>query len=138
MKPGGPRPKAVTTVAIFLFFASAIAFIVGASLLFPNPLMDRLWALNKPGEAAFRAMGRIAGVPLVLLGLGTFAAGRGLLEGKKWAWWFAGAVFAVNGIGDIVSFILTGDWIRSASGVVISAAVLIVLGRKPVRRFVRE
>ena len=138
VKPSGPRPKAVIIIATFLFVATGIAFIVGASLLLPNPLIDRLWELNKPAEAAFRALGRVSGVPLLFLGVGTFAAGRGLLEGKKWAWWFAVVVFFINGIGDIVSFIVTGDWIRSASGVAISAAFLIVLGRKPVRRFVRE
>ena len=133
-----PRPRAVRVVSIFLFVATGIAFILGASLLLPNPLIVRLWELNKPAEAAFRALGRVSGVPLLFLGIGTFAAGRGLLEGKKWAWWFAVVVFFINGIGDIVSFIVTGDWIRSASGVAISAAFLIVLGRKPVRRFARE
>jgi hypothetical protein len=114
-----PRPKVATVVAAFLFLATVIAFIVGTSLLFRNPLMDRLWQLNKPGAAAFRAMGRIAGVLLFLLGIGTFAAGLGMLRGRRWAWWFAVIPFAVNGIGDIVSFIVTGDRLRSASGVVI-------------------
>ena len=31
------RPKAVVVVAIFLFFATVIAFVVGTSLLLPIP-----------------------------------------------------------------------------------------------------
>jgi hypothetical protein len=103
------RPKAVSVVAAFLFFAAAIAFVVGESLLFPNPLLDRLWELNKPAAAVFRSWGRIAGVPLLLLGVGTFAAGVGLVRGKVWAWWFAVILFVVDGIGDVVSLIVTGD-----------------------------
>jgi hypothetical protein len=77
-------------VAAFLFAATAIAAVVGFSLIWPNALLDRLWELNKPGAAAFRALGgRISGTALLLLGAGTLAAGIGLLERKRWAWWFA-------------------------------------------------
>jgi hypothetical protein len=138
MEPDGTKPKAVTIIGIFLFIATAIAFVVGTSLLLPNPLMDRLWELNKPWEAAFRSMGRFTGVPLLFLGVGTFAAALGLIRGRKWAWWFALALFTVKGIGDIVSFFVTGDWLRSASGVVISSAFLCALSRKQVRRYCRE
>src|SRR2546422_1043498 len=78
------RPKTVLIVAAFLFAATAIAAAVGALLLFPNTLSDRLWELNKPGAAAFRAWGRISGIPLLLLGAGTFAAAVGLLHRRKW------------------------------------------------------
>ena len=138
MRARGPRPSAVNVIAIFLFSATTIALVVGISLLLSNLLMDRLWQLNKPGEAAFRAMGRFSGVPLLLLGVGTFAAALGLLRGKRWAWWFALLLFTVNGIGDVVSFIVTGDWPRSASGVVISCAFVWALSRKQVRRYLRE
>jgi hypothetical protein len=127
------RPKAVTVVASFLFIATVIALVVGEALLFPNRLLDRLWELNKPAEVAFRQMGRIAGVPLLLLGVGTFAAAIGLVRRKVWAWRFAVLLFAANGIGDLVSFIVTGDWLRSASGTVISSAFLWTLCARRVR-----
>jgi len=79
------RPRAVPIVAAFLFAAAAIAAVVGASLLFPNALLDRLWELNKPAAAGFRALGRIAGVLLLLLGGATLAAAFGLLQRKMWA-----------------------------------------------------
>ena len=111
-----PRPRAVAVIAGFLFFATGIAFVVGVSLLFASPVMAWMWKLNPPAEAAFRAVGRGPGVLLLLLGLGTLAAANGLLQRKRWAWWFAVLLFGVNGIGDVVSFIVSGDWLRSASG----------------------
>src|ERR1019366_6045683 len=69
------RPRTVPVVAAFLFAATAIAAVAGVSLIWPNALLDRLCALNKPGAAAFRGLGgRISGTALLLLGAGTLAA----------------------------------------------------------------
>lgn len=86
---GESRPKAVSIVSVFLFLATGIAVIVASSLLFPNQLTDYLWKLNEPAEATFRSIGRVSGVPLLLLAVGTFSAAKGLLGRKVWAWWFA-------------------------------------------------
>ncbi len=128
------RPRAVPIVAAFLFAATAIAAAVGASLLFPNALLDRLWDLNKPAAAGFRAVGRIAGGLLLLLGGATLAAALGLRQRKMWAWWFAVVLFAMDDAGDAVSLIVTRDWLRSASGIVISSAFLYALSSSRVKR----
>lgn len=133
-----PRPKTVPIVAAFLFAATAIAAVTGTSLLFPNPLLDRLWEFNQPAAAGFRVLGRISGVLLLTLGAGTAAAGAGLLQRKKWAWWFAVALFAINGCGDVVSFCVTGDLLRSAIGVAIAATFLYYLIRPGVRSYFEE
>jgi hypothetical protein len=117
----------------FLFIATVIALIVGESLLFPNPLLDRMWEWNTPAAAAFRSLRRIAGIPLALLGVGTPVSAIGLIRAKAWAWRFAVLLFAANGIGDLVNFVATGDWLRSASGVVISSAFLWTLCARRVR-----
>ena len=135
---GDSRPTAVTIVASFLYVATGIAVVVGLSLLFPNPLMDRLWKLNRPAEAAFRSVSRLSGVVLVLLAVGTFAAAKDLLRQKAWAWWFAVVLFIVNGVGDLVSFATTGDWLRSGSGVVISSGFLWALSNRQVRRYINR
>src|ERR1041384_6877307 len=106
------RPLPVTIVAIFLFLATAIAAMVGISLLFPNPLLDRLWEFNKQGAALFRSIGRVSGLFLLALGCGTLAAGFGLLRGRRWAWWFAVVLFAVDGTGDVASYFLVHDALR--------------------------
>jgi hypothetical protein len=132
------RPRTVPVVAAFLLAATVIAAVVGVSLLFPNAFLDRIWQLNKPAEAVFRASRSISGSFLLLLGAGTCAAAIGLLRRRKWAWWFAVVLFAVDGSGDIVSLIVTGDWFRSASGAVISAMFLYFLCRDAVRNYFKE
>jgi len=132
------RPKTVPIVAAFLFFATAIAVVAGVSLLFPSPLMDRLWTLNKPAEATFRSLGRISGLPLLAIAAVTWAAGIGMVQRKKWSWWLAVVLFAISGIGDAVSVTVTGDWLRSASGVVISGVFIYALSRRRVREYFRQ
>lgn len=128
-----PRPLAVAIVAVFLFFATLIACVIGLSLLFPNPLMDRLWELNKPGAALFHFIGRISGLFLLALGCGTFAAARGLLQGRRWAWWFAVVLFAIDGTGDVISYFLVHDPLRTFIGVIVSSVFVILLCRSNVR-----
>jgi uncharacterized membrane protein (DUF2068 family) len=82
--------------------------------------------------AAFRNLGAIAGLALLLLGAGTLAAGAGLLQGKRWAWWFAVVLFAIDGAGDVVSLVVTADWLRSAAGMAICSAFLYALSRSRV------
>jgi hypothetical protein len=67
------RPGAVSSVAVFLFTATAIASVVATSLLFPGTLLDRLWELNKPAYAGIEVLGRASGVLLLLLGMATAA-----------------------------------------------------------------
>jgi hypothetical protein len=130
-----PRPKTVLIVAGFLFAAAAIAAIVGTSLLFPSRLLERLWRVNPAAAPAFHSHGRVSGLLLLALGLATFTAARGLLRRLRWSWWFAVALFAVNGLGNVAAFFVTGDAWRSFSGIVIAAAFLYFLGRPRVRAY---
>jgi hypothetical protein len=129
------RPRTIPIVAAFLFFATVIAFVVGVSLLFPNRLLDRLWSLNLEGAVLFHSIGPVSGVLLVVLAIGTLAAARGLLAGRRWAWWFSVALFAIDAAGNIVSFFLIHDALRTAAGAIISSAFLIALCRPTVRRY---
>ena len=122
-------------VAFFLFAATAIAVTVAVSLLVPGALSDRLWELNRPAEAAFRRLGWIASLLLLLLATGTLAAGLGLRNRRRWAWWFAVALFAVNAAGDVAGLLATGDWVRGVAGIVVGGAFLVCLLRRRVRRY---
>lgn len=108
--------------------------IVGVSLLFPNRLLDQIWELNMPAEAAFRAHESISEIFLLLLAVSMFASGVALLRRRRWAWWFAMVLFTINAAGDVVSFAVTGDWLKSASGVMICSAFLYCLSNCRVRR----
>lgn len=129
------RPGTIPILAAFLFFATIIASVVGISLLFPNRLMERLWRLNPEGAVLFHSIGPVSGVPLLMLAAGTLAAARGLLAGRRWAWRFSVALFAIDAAGNIVSLFLIHDVLRTAAGAIISSAFLIALCRPTVRRY---
>jgi hypothetical protein len=127
------RPIAIPIVAAFLFVATAMAAVVGFALLFPGRLLGQLATLNPRGMAAFETLGRASGMLLLVLGAATAAAGVGLLRGKRWAWWLAVGLFAVNAGGDLVGALVTRDWLRAAAGAAVSSAFLYVLSRRRVR-----
>jgi len=129
------RPKAIVVIATFLFAATIIALVVGESLLFPNSLLDKLWKFNPEGAALFHSIGRLSGVFLLALGVGTFFAALGLLRGQRWAWWFGVILFAMDACGNIVSYFLIHDALRSLTGAVISAKFLAFLCRDSVRGY---
>ena len=66
------------SLRLFLFAATVVAFVVGESLLFPNTLLDSLWKFNPEGAGLFHSIGRLSGVFLLSLGVGTFFAALGL------------------------------------------------------------
>lgn len=125
----------ITVVAAFLFAATAIAVFIGLDLLFPVRSLDWIWRLNQRAAGTFRPNARLGGIFLLLVAVAASSAARGLLRGRRWAWWLAIGIFAVNGAGDLISFIITRDVLRSASGVVIAGVFLLMLTRRPVRDF---
>lgn len=129
------RPKTIGVIATFLFAATIVAFVVGESLLFPNTLLDKLWGFNPEGAALFHSIGRLSGVFLLALGIGTFFAALGLLRGQRWAWWFGVVLFAIEACGNIVSYFLIHDALRSLTGAIISATFLFFLLRDSVRGY---
>lgn len=129
------RPKTIAVIATFLFAATIVALVVGESLLFPNTLLDKLWKLNPEGAALFHSIGRVSGVFLLALSVGTFFAALGLLRGQRWAWWFGVVLFTIDASGNIVSYFLTHDALRSATGAIVSATFLWLLCRHPVRDY---
>ena len=123
------RPKALIVVAGFLFAATAIAVAVGLALLFPGGFLEWLGQFNPRAIDGFRAWNRLSGALLIALGAATAITACGLLKSRKWAWWLAVALFAINGGGDVVSYFITRDALRSVSGVFICAAFLYALIR---------
>jgi hypothetical protein len=133
------RPKTVPIVAAFLFAAAAIAAVVGFSLLFPNPLLDRLWQLNPEGAVFFHSIGRVSGVFLLGLSTAMLFAARALLRGQLWAWWFAMALFAIEAVSNLASYFAVHDALRTVSGFVIASIFLLALcGRRTRDHFFRR
>ena len=83
----------------------------------------------------FRVMGRLSGVLLIALSLGTGFCAAGLLKGRTWAWRFAVGLFAANICGDVAGVFFTRDPLRAVMGVLVASVFLLVLARRSVRLF---
>jgi hypothetical protein len=128
-------PRSLVVIATFLFAATIIALITGESLLFPNALLDYMWKFNPQGAALFHSIGRTSGVFLLALGVVIFFAAIGLLRGRVWAWLFGVLLFSTDVCGNLVSYFLTHDALRSIAGTIISATFLFFLCRHSVRGY---
>jgi hypothetical protein len=91
-------------------------------------------ATESPGGIQLSGNGSLAGVLLIGLGCTTLAIAVGLLQGRKWAWWGAVILFTINGAGDAVGLVMTRDFLRSGSGIVIAALFILALTRRAVRQ----
>jgi hypothetical protein len=126
------RPRSVLVVAVVLFLAALVATITGISLLFPGPVWDRMWALNRPAYLTFARFGMLSGAMLIALAAVAGATAVGLVRRRKWAWLAAISLFAVNGLGDVITLVNTHDLARSGSGVLVAAMFLYLLMRPEV------
>lgn len=129
------RPAIVTTIAVFAWMACGIALVTGLSLAYPGTVLDRIWTLNPRAYAAFARMGRLSGVLLLLLCPVAAATAAGLLHRRRWGWWLALVTFGVNGLGDLASLVMTHEWLRAGSGVLIAGVFLSLLLRADVRNY---
>ena len=134
--PAAGIPAGIRTIAVMLFLATAVSFLTGSSLLFPEVAWHRLWELNRPAYAFLSQehLAPMAGALLLALGIVTGIAAWGLLRGRRWAWWIAVAVFAINGCGDLVTLVVQRDVVKGGSGVLIASVFLFLLMRSGTRQ----
>jgi hypothetical protein len=133
----GGTPTTIPVVAAFIFAASAMAAVVGISLLAPSPFWNPLWNLNRPAYQAFEKLGTLPGFLFLVLSAVTAAAATGLLHRRRWAWWITVAIFSVNGCGDLVTLFVAHDLVRGGTGILIAGFFLFFLTRKRVRQALR-
>ena len=125
------------TIAAMLLLAALVALVIGIALAFPDPMWKPMWDLNREAYVSFRRIGAAAEIFLFSLAVVSGAAAVGLLLHRRWAWWVALLLFAVNGAGDGVSLMHTGDVLRFGSGLLIAGAFVVLLLLPPVRRSLR-
>jgi hypothetical protein len=129
------RPTVLILIAILLWSATAVATVTGLSLLAPGTPLDRIWDLNRPAYAAFSTHAGQSGAILLLVGFAASAAATGLWRGRRWAWLLAIAIFSINALGDLVSLVITRDWLKGGLGLVIDAFFLFLLVWPNMRAF---
>ena len=121
-----PVPRGIMGVGIFLLFGTAMAFLAGTTLVWPGTALDHAWALNQPAHRELAPLGRMIGIPFLLLGATLLAAGVGWFRRALWGWRLAVALVAAQVIGNIVNLFL-GHIAEGATGFVIATALLAYL-----------
>jgi len=125
----------VAIAIVFSWMAAAIAALIGTSLSMTGTLPARVWQLNPRAQAVFTAHARPFGALLLVVAVVAAATAIGLLQRRRWAWLLALGTFTVNGCGDLVTLLVTRDWFRAGSGILIAGAFLFFLLQPRVRAY---
>jgi hypothetical protein len=123
-------PKGIIAVGIFLFFGAMMASLAGTTLVWRDTILDRVWAINAPAYARLAPLGKIVGIPFLMLGVFLAVACMGWF--KRRVWGLALAIIAIQVLGDLVN-VFRGDVVRGGVGFVIAGALLVYLLRPEVR-----
>ena len=92
-----------------------MAFLAGTTLVWPGTALDHAWALNQRAHRELAPLGRVIGIPFLLLGATLLAAGVGWFRHALWGWRLAVALIAAQVIGNIVNLFL-GHIAEGATG----------------------
>ncbi len=132
----GPRTteslRGKTAMGIFLLFGAVMASLAGATLLWRGTALDRMWTLNPRAYKELAPLGKLVGIPFLMLGVTLAVACMGWFKRRVWGWRLAVAIIATQVLGDLVNA-FTGDIVRGGVGFVIVGTLLVYLLRPEVR-----
>lgn len=128
-----PRSRAgFIAVGLFLFFAASMASFAGMTLLWPGTILDRAWALNPDAFTQLSAVGRIIGVPFLILACALALAGVGWFGQRPWAWWLTVVIIATQVVGGL-AHLLTRHFLEGSVALFVSSALLVYVTRPATR-----
>jgi hypothetical protein len=119
-------PRGFKAIGVFFFFGASLAFLAGATLVWPGTVLDSIWVLNKFAFKQLAPLGRTVGIAFLLLGVALAAAGTGWLRRRRWGWGLAAAIVASQVLGSLVNA-FRGEWLGGATGVLIAGTLLVYL-----------
>jgi hypothetical protein len=139
MTPDKPSrsPAGFFPLGVFFFFGSLMAAFAAITLLKPGTLLDQAWNLNMSAHEQMLPLGRVVGIPFIVLAVVLFLAGIGWFRRRYWGWVLGVSVIGINLAADITHFFL-GDRLKSGVGVVIASLLLFCLTREKVRGYFLE
>jgi hypothetical protein len=129
-KAGSPHGK--TAIGIFLLFGAVMASLAGATLLWRGTAFDHIWTLNPRAYKELAPLGKVVGIPFLMLGVLLAVACMGWFKRRVWGWRLAVAIIAIQVSGDLVNA-FRGDVVRGGVGFVIAGGLLVYLLRSEVR-----
>ncbi|HKW75562.1 MAG TPA: hypothetical protein VJN64_08555 [Terriglobales bacterium] len=117
------RPIGVSLTSLFFLFgvvASGLSFLM---LLFPGTPLDVLWHLNPRARESFLGMGSTAVLLMFAVCAACAVAAVGLWRCRRWGYWTAVSMLAINLIGDTINAFLLQDW-RTLIGLPIAGLMI--------------
>jgi hypothetical protein len=103
-----------------------MAATAGITLVWPGTFFDRLWTLNASAYTRLAPLGRVVGVPFLILAAALALAATGWFKRRVWGWGLAVAIIATQVLGDMVNLIM-GEYLRGGFGFAIAGALLFYL-----------
>lgn len=114
-----------------------MAAFAAITLLKPGTFLDQAWKLNPSAHEQMLPLGRVVGVPFIVLAIVLFLAGVGWFRRRYWGWVLGVSVIGINLAADITHFFL-GDRVKSGVGVMIASLLLFYMTREKVRSYFLE
>jgi uncharacterized BrkB/YihY/UPF0761 family membrane protein len=128
------RPAGFTAIGTFFYFGALMATYAAITLLFPGTMLDRGWALNPTAHVQLLSLGRVMGVPFLVLAFALLFAAIGWFRRRRWGWNLGTAIIAVNMLGDLLNM-FRGQPAKGAVGVAVAGLLLMYLLRRDVRQY---
>ncbi|HTS11413.1 MAG TPA: hypothetical protein VMH00_04790 [Candidatus Limnocylindrales bacterium] len=125
-------PRGLTVFGIFILFAMTMACFAGITLGWPGTFLDPIWKLNPRAYAQLAPLGKMVGVPFLLLAVVAAVTAVGWFRRRRWGWWFAVIGTAVQAAGDLFNA-LSGRFLAGAFGVSVAGLILFYLSRPRVK-----
>lgn len=132
--PEDHRPRGFIPIGVFFCFGAIMAAYAAVTLLKPGTFLDALWVLNRTGHERLAALGRIAGLPFVILSLSLCSAASGWFLRRQWGWVLGVTIIAVNMAGDLGQLVF-GERMKGIVGVAIASLLLIYMTQAKVRNY---
>jgi hypothetical protein len=126
------QPAGFAAVGVFFFFGAAMACYAAVTLLHPGTFLDHGWDLNPSAHEQLLVLGRMIGVPFIVLSVVLGMAGVGWFRRRFWGWLLGFCVIAINLGADAIN-LFTGERLKGAIGVLIAGLLLIYIARARVR-----
>ena len=120
------RPHGITALSFFFLFGAVMSGLAAVMLLFPGSILEPLWRLNPRAHEGFAAMGWRAVILMAVVCVACGTTALGLRRRKRWGYWTALAILAINLAGDTANAAIAHDW-RSLLGLPIGAAMMMYL-----------
>jgi len=114
-----------------------MAAFAAITLLKPGTFLDQAWKLNMSAHEQMLPLGRVVGIPFIVLAVVLFLAGVGWFGRRYWGWVLGVSVIGINLAADVTHFFL-GDRLKSGVGVVIASLLLFYMTREKVRGYFLE